>query len=353
MRFRSFYLSLAICCSSLILAAQTNPDLSALSTAVVSGKYPAVHSILVSRNTAKLYQEYFNGYAPDSLHDSRSSFKSIASLLVGIAIDKGLIKTIDRPIYTFFPNNTAIAHTLEKRKITIKHLLEMRSGLDCDEWSDGGKDCESEMEKSSNWIDYSLSVQLKSNPGEKWSYTSCNTMILSGIISKASGMSVMEFAKRYLFDPLEIYKYRWTTDPEGNGMTAGSFYIKPSDMLKIGQLVLNNGLWNGRQLISKEWIKQSTQGIIPIPEGHSFVRISRSQIAYPCQSYYGYSWYNEKIKTSTWQYDTVFASGNGGQYIFIIKELNLTVIFTQGNFGSWKAKQAFDILARYIIPACR
>ena len=229
----------------------------------------------------------------------------------------------------------------------------MRSGLDCDEWSDNGKDCESEMEKSSNWVNYSLSLPMNSAPGKKWRYTSCNTMILSSIIAQASGISVMEFAKRYLFDPLGIIRYRWTVDPAGNGMTAGSFYIRPEDMLKIGELVSNKGYWKGKALVSRKWIIESTASGIPIPDKHSFMQTSRSKVASPCQSYYGYSWYKEKIKTPKWQYDAVFASGNGGQYIFIIKELDLVVVFTQGNYGSWKAKQAFDILASYIIPVYR
>jgi CubicO group peptidase (beta-lactamase class C family) len=136
-------------------------------------------------------------------------------------------------------------------------------------------------------------------------------------------------------------------------MTAGSFYIRPEDMLKIGELVSNKGYWKGKALVSRKWIIESTAAGIPIPDKHSFMQTSRSKVAAPCQSYYGYSWYKEKIKTPKWQYDAVFASGNGGQYIFIIKELDLVVVFTQGNYGSWKAKQAFDILASYIIPVYR
>jgi CubicO group peptidase (beta-lactamase class C family) len=346
------YLLLASCLFSSLFA-QTGPDLSQLSSRIRSGDYPAVHSIVISSKGKISFQQYFNGYSADSLHDSRSSFKSITAILIGIAIDKGFIKTVNQPIYTFFPGNKAFSTMPMRRKITIRHLLEMRSGLDCDEWSDNGKDCESEMEKSSNWVNYSLSLPMNSAPGKKWRYTSCNTMIVSGIIAQASGISVMEFAKRYLFDPLGIIRYRWTVDPAGNGMTAGSFYIRPEDMLKIGELVSNKGYWKGKALVSRKWIIESTAAGIPIPDKHSFMQTSRSKVAAPCQSYYGYSWYKEKIKTPKWQYDAVFASGNGGQYIFIIKELDLVVVFTQGNYGSWKAKQAFDILASYIIPVYR
>lgn len=321
--------------------------------AIAGKQYLALHSILISKGNAKPYQRYFNSYGKDSLHDSRSSFKSVASLLIGVAIDKGWIKSVDQPIQHFFPNHPAFKKDPRKKKIRIKDLLEMRSGLDCDEWSDNGKDCESEMEKSNNWVDYSLSLPMKTDPGKQWAYTSCNTMLLSGIISKATGKSIMKFAEESLFKPLQMSNYRWTLDPSGQGMTAGSFYIKPSDMLKFGQLILNNGKWKGKQLISKSWISESTSAKIPIPEQASFVKTSRSKAAVPQQTYYGYSWYNEKIQIGADSYDTIIASGNGGQYVFTIPSLDLVVVFTQGNYGSWKAKQAFDILAKYIIPAYR
>jgi CubicO group peptidase (beta-lactamase class C family) len=174
-------------------------------------------------------------------------------------------------------------------------------------------------------------------------------MILSGVISKVSGMTVMDFAKKYLFSPMGITDYKWTTDPAGHGMTAGSFYMKPADMLKIAELVLHQGKWNGKQLISQKWIAESTAGNIQIPN-FSFMGSSRSMVALPQSAYYGYYWYHELIKTNAFQHDVLFASGNGGQYIFIIKSLDMVVVFTQGNYGSWKAKQAFEILAKYIIP---
>jgi CubicO group peptidase (beta-lactamase class C family) len=328
-------------------------QLEEMTKAVKDGRYKGIHSILISKNNKTVYAGYFNGYTADSLHDSRSSFKSVTSLLLGIAIDKGLIKNVDQPVYTFFPEDTSFAADPRKRLMTIKDLLEMRSGFDCDEWTDDGKDCESAMVQTKNWVKFALALPMKNEPGKIWNYTSCDPMIISGIIRKASGMSIMDFAAKYLFSPMEISHYRWTVDPAGQGMTGGSFYILPSDMLKIGRMVLNGGIWDGQRIISENWLKVSTTATIPIPDNWSFIKFSRSKTAMPQQTWYGYYWYNEVVKTREGEYPVVFASGNGGQYILIIKKLNLVAVFTQGNYESWTAKRAFDILATYIIPAYR
>lgn len=333
--------------------AQTHALLDSMTHAIEKQEYTGIHSILISKDGLLAYEQYFNGYTADSLHDSRSSFKSVTSLLLGIAIDKGFIKNIDEKVYTFFPGYKPFANDdARKRHITIKNLLEMRSGFDCNEWDDDGKDCETEMEETKDWVKFSLDLPMKNDPGTVWSYTSCAPMIISGIISKATHMSIMAFAKKYLFDPLAMKNYRWTIDPAGHGATAGSFFLLPKDMIKIGLLVKNNGVWQGKRIVSAQWLKQSTTATIPIP-GFSFVKFSRSKIASPQPAYYGYYWYNEKIKTGNYTEDVVFASGNGGQYIMIIKNLDLVVVFTQGNYNNWKAKRAFDLLAKHIIPGCK
>ena len=325
--------------------------LNQMSNAINQNEYNGINSVIIARGSKIVYENYFNGYRKDSLHDSRSSFKSVTSLLVGIAIDKGFIKSINQKVYEFFPNNPVLRTDPLKSKITIKDLLEMRSGIDCEEFNET-KVCEDDMSLSQDWLKFSLELPMKVKPGELWSYSSINTMICSGIIANATGMSVPEFAKKYLFDPLGMINYKWTIDPSGNAMTAGSFYILPKDMLKIGQLIKNNGRWKNKQIISANWINASTKCDIIIPE-FSFMKSSRSKIGIPQPAYYGFYWYKELLKTNDFAENLLFASGNGGQYIFIIRDLNLTVVFTQSNYGSYKAKQAFEIMAKYILPAVR
>jgi CubicO group peptidase (beta-lactamase class C family) len=323
--------------------------LDSLTEIVKYNTYPKIHSILISKNGNLVYEQYFNGFKKDSLHDSRSSFKSITSLLVGIAIDKGLIKDVNQKVYSFFPEYKTIENDDDRKKsMTIKDLLEMRSGFDCEEFNDT-KDCENAMTNTNNWVKFSLNLPMKNDPGKVWAYTSCDPMIISGIISHVAHTSIIDFAKKYLFAPLGIVNYKWTVDPSGNGMTAGSFYIRPDDMLKIGQMINDAGMYKGKRIVSAKWIKESTTATIPIPD-FSFVKSSRSTIAIPQPTYYGYYWYGEQLKTKKYTEDLLFASGNGGQYIMIIKKLDLVIVFTQDNYNDRRAKQAFDIVARYILP---
>jgi CubicO group peptidase (beta-lactamase class C family) len=331
--------------------AKINQDslLLQMTGAIEQGQYPKVHSVLIFKGDKPVYEHYFNGFNRDSLHDTRSSFKSVTSLLIGIAIDKGLIKDVNQKVYEFFPEYPAFKKNKLKKEMTIKNLLEMKSGFDCEEFNET-KDCENEMSLSKDWVKFSLDLPMKYKPGEVWSYTSIDPMILSGVISKAAKMTIMEFSRKYLFEPLGILDYKWTVDPAGHGMTAGSFYIRPVDMIKLGQLVQGNGVWKGKQIISERWISQSTHCDIPIPD-FSNAKSSRSQLLLPQSTYYGFYWYRELLKTKDFQKDLLFASGMGGQFIFMIKDLDLTVVFTQGNYRSFKSKQAFEILGKYIVPS--
>ncbi len=335
------------------VTAKAQPGLKKLDSITIAAKngiYPNLDAIVISQHRKIVFQSYHNTQKKDSLHDTRSAFKSITAILIGIAIDKGFIKSINQKVYTFFPNY--LKPTIwDKRKdsLTIEQLLTMKSGFNCEEWN-GDKDCEDEMETTNDWIKFCLDLDFKNSPGSKWDYTSINAMILGGIISNSSRMSVSEFAEKYLFSPLKITKYKWTKDPLGQETTAGSFYILPTDMIKIGELVLNNGVYNGKRIVSAKWIEQMTKKITLIEE-FSNVRISKNKQAIPQPTYYGYMWYNEQVKTEKLDYNLIFASGNGGQYIMVVKDLNLVVVFTGNSYNSYKSKLPFDVMIKYVLPA--
>lgn len=327
-------------------------DKDLLSQLTDSVKHPAfsgVHSILIAKGNNLVYKQYFNGYGKDSLHDTRSSFKSVTSLLLGIAIDKGFIKNTGQKMLDFFPEYPALKNDPLKKEITIQQLLDMRAGFDCEEFN-STKDCEDQMELTKDWVKFSLEVPMKHPPGTVWAYTSIDPVIIGGIIRKASKMSVMDFAKKYLFDPLQISRYKWTIDSAGNPNTAGSFFIRPIDMIKIGQMVRDEGKWKGKQVISKDWIRKSTVSNIPIPD-FSNMKYSKSKTGIPQPTFYGSYWYREKLKTEKLEEEVLFASGNGGQFMFMSKKLDLVVLFNQGYYGNARAKRAFDLMVQYIIPA--
>ncbi|MFK7969247.1 MAG: serine hydrolase domain-containing protein [Bacteroidia bacterium] len=323
--------------------AKESSHLTALKADIADGTYPKIESIIVERGDSLLVEEYFNGYGPDSLHDTRSSFKSITSLLAGIAIDKGLLKLNDS-LYRFFPE----LDNKKKHIITVKDLLEMRSGLNCEEFYDKGPECERYMWDQDDWIAYCLGIKVKRKPGKKWSYSSNDPMIMGEVISRASGMSIMEFAKLNLFQPLGIVDYTWTLSPKGRGMTAGSFYMRPMDMLKITQLVDQRGHWNGKQIVSEAWIEQSTTCNIVLD--FAFLRYARLADAYYESTRYGFYWYREILRYHDIETEVLFASGNGGQYMMLLPEYDAKVVFTGGNYGNWRGKLPFNILLKYLIP---
>lgn len=349
MKLFSNLILLILFCS--VAKAQHTPThhLDSIAIAANNGTYPNLEGIIITQHGKLVFENYFHGFSKDSLHDSRSSFKSITGILIGIAIDKGFIKNIDEKVYHFFPEYQPFGNwnTL-KDSMTIEHLLEMKSGFDCEEW-DGSKDCEDDMENTQDWIKFCLDLPLKNKPGTRWDYTSINTMLLGGIIAHATQMTVSEFADKYLFKPLGITNYRWRKDPVGHEMTAGSFYISPMDMNKIGQLVLNDGVFNNNQVVSQKWIKAMTEKRTEI-DSFSNVRISRNKTAIPQPTYYGYTWYNEEIKTPKFKHNIIFASGNGGQYMMVINDLDSVVTFTGNSYNSYKSKLPFDIMIKYILP---
>jgi CubicO group peptidase (beta-lactamase class C family) len=345
-----FLFVLPFLCMAIRSSGQAEAQLAkSLDVSTISRQYPNIDAILVAQGRKTIFEQYYNGLTKDSLHDTRSSFKSLTAILLGIAIDKGFIKSVKEKVYSFFPEYAHYENWVpDKDSMTIEDLLEMKSGFDCEEW-EGTRDCENEMSKADDWVKFSLDLPLVHKPGTFWSYMSSNPMILSGIISNASHMPLDAFAAKYLFDPLGIKVYRWTKDKMGHAMTAGSFYAMAEDMIKIGQLVLNNGVWNGQQVINASWLERATKPITKI-DNFSNTGIAQVQGAIPQPTYYGYFWYNEKLLTDRFAYNLIFSSGNGGQFIMLVKELGLVVVFNGHSYNSRKSKLPFDILIRYILP---
>lgn len=342
MKIILFTLSLLVCTNCYAQRADHFPP-EELTKKVADKTYPRIDAILVKQRDRVVMEEYFNGFKKETPHDLRSSFKSVTSILAGIAIDKKLM-TLDDSLGRFFPE---LKHE-GKRRITVRNLLEMRSGLNCEEFYDIGPECEEEMSQTEDWVAYCLGVNLVREPGVNWSYNSNEPMLMGEVIARASGTTVMEFAKNNLFDPLEITGYQWTVSPKGQGMTAGSFFMKPADMLKIINMVSNKGRWNGRQIVSTYWIEKSTDCRIVID--FSFVRNSRIPDARYESARYGFFWYKENLEYKDIRTEVLFSSGNGGQYMMYLPEYNLTAVFTGSNYGNWRAKLPFEMLLKYILP---
>ncbi|MGE5458918.1 MAG: signal peptidase I [Methanobacterium sp.] len=271
---------------------------------LVAEKYFPADTVHIVKN-GELVDEKFSGtYNRDTLHYIWSDTKSITSTLVGIACDQGKIK-LDNKVVDYFPGNKFDNMDTLKKSMTVRDLLTMRSGL---QWPNEITGSIEEMMRAKSWIGFTMSQPMQTKPGTVFSYNTGNMEVVSAIISKTTGMSEEDFAKKYLFGPLNITKYKWPKNPDGYSMGGSGLAMRPRDMAKIGQLMLQNGKWNDKQVVSEKWVKEATAPIV-------------TSTSIPVCSY-GYNWWiNPKIKM-------YFASGLYGQTIYVVPQKNMVVVFT-------------------------
>ncbi|MCK5097136.1 MAG: serine hydrolase, partial [Desulfobacteraceae bacterium] len=298
--------------------------------------YKNIHSLLIVKDDKLILEEYFHGFNREKAHQIRSANKSIGSILTGIAIDHHYIKNAEEKIYPYFKNyGTSPKWDKRVRDVSLKSLLTMTSGYACDDHIIPIFQCEKAMYKTNDWLKYALNLPMAYKPLEHFAYNSSSLMIVSEIISKTSKMTIPDFADTYLFKPLGINEFQWGFSPKKRVFIAGKAKMRPRDMVKIGLLMLNNGRWNNKQIISKKWVNISTKG-------HTISDNHRS---------YGYLWwigshlFGKEIIKGYW------AAGNGGNYIFVCPRLNLVAVFTGGNYSTPLEIQPLGMLINYIIPS--
>jgi CubicO group peptidase (beta-lactamase class C family) len=313
---------------------------------IKAGDYKNIHSMLLVKNGKLVFEAYFPGreedgalreYGRDVRHGIHSATKSINSLLIGIAIGKKLIPSVDVPAATFFPQYSDVFRDTGKQGVTLKHLLSMTAGLAWNEESVPYSDSRNDhvaMNAIADPVRYVLERPLVDRPGSKFNYSSGISIVLGEIVHKASGLRADEFAKRYLFEPLNITDYEWLKYPGGVVQTGGGLAMRPRDMAKIGQLVLNGGRWGDTQLISEQWIRESMKQHAPDRQ-------------------YGYQWWLGKLAAGERAVITYGAQGRGGQFILVMPELKLVAVFTGWNDGNGLGEQPFEMLRRFVIPAIK
>jgi len=304
-----------------------------LTNLIISEEYKRIDGLLILRNNKLIYENYFHGYSNDILHNIFSAGKSITSILVGIAIDKGFIQSVNTSVTQLLPEYKGFKNPdSRKNEITIEHLLNMTSGLDCEDWYQHTED---QMQQSNDWVKFTFDLPMVYGPGSHGSYCTGCPVTLGRVIENQSGLSLEEFANKYLFKPLNITKYQWHIMPDGKASGGGLFFLRPRDMAKIGLLMLNNGMQNGEQIVSKEWVQQSSQNKI--------------ELLGPFDGY-GYLWWKQAFKNDIEAY---FADGNGGQHLFIIPSKELVIVFTGGNQNTSVGLQNFQVVNNYILSAIK
>ena len=282
-----------------------------------------VDSIIIVKNGYIVFEDYFIGNYPERKHVQWSVTKSFISALIGIALDKGYLESLDQKALDFFPNISYYNPDPRKENITIENLITMSTGLD---WEDDVNYFP--MVASANQLEYVFSRPMINDPGSIWNYDTGGTHILSAIIQVVTGKTTLEFAKENLFDPIGISNYSWTQDKQGIYFGGFGLYLTSRDMARFGYLYLNNGSWNNQQIISSEWIKNSTEPYWNFSNGYWG---------------YGYLWW---LRPNLNFYS---AKGRYEQMIYVLPDEDMVVIFTSNiEPGTYNMDY---LIENYILPA--
>lgn len=292
----------------------------------INDSLPHLQSLLIARHGKLVFEQYYHGGSKNEFHNMQSITKSITSALVGIALKKGYLKSSDQKLVDFFPELTDSITDGRVKNITLYHLLTMSSGIVEERYSKWDKN-------DDNPFRTALKQQLKSDPGSQFNYSGLASHVFTGILFRATEISLYDFADENLFQPLGIRKVIWYTDKNGMYLGCGSSLWKSRDLLKIGQLYLNKGMWNGIELIPEAYINQSGKTQI---SGNFFGTIIN----------YGYLWFTDTIS----DYNVFFAGGYGGQYLMVIPDLAMTILCT----SDWKQPgypEHYVLVKDYIITS--
>jgi CubicO group peptidase (beta-lactamase class C family) len=314
-----------------------------------------VHAVLVSRGGRLVFERYFSGsdenhnrpvknvvFNADTRHDLKSVSKSVASLVVGIAIDRGMIRSVDEPILSFFPELSDL-RSPEKDRLLLVHALTMSMGMQWIEATPATGDennDEARMNRSRDPCRYVLGLPTTAPAGREFFYNTGALMLVSAIVRKATGRPLDDFAREALFEPLGITDAQWFRT-RGDTDAGGGLRLRPRDMAKIGQLVLAGGRWNDRQIVSKAWIDASTKAWLKATGTYS----------------YGYLWWLDRSLIEGREIHWVGALGRGGQSIRIVPALDLVVAVTAGYYQDYSPaafrvqRGVFEDVLRAVPPA--
>ena len=293
-------------------------------------KMPRLHSLLISHRGELVLEKYFNGMSNRQTANVKSVSKSWISALVGIAIERGDIEGIDQPISAFYDEMLASDTDAPKRSITIGNLLSMQAGLETTSFYNYGA-----WVLSEDWVRFALRQPLLMPPGTRLLYSTGNTHLLSAILTQATGKSTLQFAREELGRPLGFHIADWPTDPKGIYFGGNNMEMTPRQMLAFGELYLNQGRANGRQVIPESWVETSLQ--------------RRVESSRELGRYYGYGWWLRDMAGV----NIAYAWGYGGQFILLAPELDLVVVTTSsslpGNDRRSHIRHLYDVLEQRVV----
>jgi CubicO group peptidase (beta-lactamase class C family) len=314
--------------------------------AVRAGTYQQVTSVLVARHGKLLYEQYFDDGGAEALRNTRSVTKTVAGMLVGAAVDRGLLAP-DTPVLPYFRDREPLAYPdARKGRITVEDLLTMSSMLECDDNNEYSRGNEERMYLMEDWSRFYLDLPVRGFPewtprpeaspyGRAWSYCTAGVTLLGPVLEKATKRSVPEFAAQALFAPLGIGRVQWPMQPLGAAMTGGGIGMRSADLLKLGQLYLAGGKWEGRQVISSAWVKASIAPHANVREGVD----------------YGYLWWLQSFAVAGRTVPTYAMSGMGGNKVYVLPQQAAVVVITTTNYRVKGAHPLSEqLLTTHIVP---
>lgn len=309
-----------------------------------------IQGLLIARHGKLVFEDYFYGFDRDRPHDMRSASKTFATVLAGIAADRGLLRT-DTRIVPLFPGYQPLSSPdPHKDHITLRDLMTMTPGLACDdgnEKSPGNEETMQEQEQQPDWYRYTLDLPMVSDPGGTAPiYCSASIHLVGGTVRQVTKRWLPEVFHEYIAGPLQFGTYHINLTPTGEAYMGGGMYVRPRDQLKLGQLYLNEGIWGGRRVISERWVRESwnvagtfKRGVVPFDKDHR----------------YGYAWHIHDLEWQGRKYRDYYAGGNGGQNVIVIPDLDMVIVITGGSYGEGMRFMRFELeyVPKYIIAAVR
>lgn len=312
----------------------------ALNRKIAEKRFEKINGIVVVKNGKLLIEEYFNGSARDSLHDPRSVGKTFASTMMGIAIEDGYIQNVNAVLSDFYNLRSFANFSQAKESISIQSLLTMSSGFLGDDNDYESPGYEEKMYPTDDWVKFVLDLPLDSTKVMETDYTyfTGGAVLLGDIINTAVPGSLVSYADEKLFAPLGITNYKWQFTPQGVGNTAGGIRLRAIDFAKFGQLYKNKGKWNDKQLITEDWVEKSLSKQV----------IQHNQD----RGFYGYLFWNKVYTVDGKDYEVAFCTGNGGNKIFIFKDIPFVIVITSSAYNLPYAHTDVDkMMIDYILPA--
>ncbi len=293
--------------------------------------------VAVQQHGVRLVERYYNGQRDTTLHDIRSAAKSITSMLVGLMLQRRPVHTLDTPLGTLLPG----ALVAEQQRIRLRDLLTMRAGFDSDDEDSTARGNEVLLDESADWMAFLRGVPMKHPPGERYVYSSLTAFVAGRVVEQRMGQPLSDFARNALFEPIGIRRFVWRRGPKGEGVGQGNLFISLRDMTALGELVLRNGRANGQPLVDSAYLAQSLSAQVPIGDVD------------PYADSYGYMWYTRQHVVNGEPVRVHFASGNGGNKIYVIPQRDAVVTIASRAYGRRHGQRRSERILLDVLPLLR